>query len=406
MKTVALFSLVGVWLLCSCSSMAWAQSTAQISGTVTDQSGAVLPGVEVTATETQTGLTRSVVSNETGSYVLPSLPVGPYRLEAGLPGFRKFAQTGIVLQVGSNPVINIGLEVGQAAETVEVQADAALVETRSTGVGQVIDNVRVLELPLNGRQAVELIILSGAAISGGAQATNRNYPTQSISVAGGLNNGLTYLLDGGTHNDPFNNLNLPLPFPDALQEFKVETSALPAQYGQHSAGAINAVTKTGTNNFHGDVFEFVRNGVFNAKDPFALKRDDLKRNQFGGVLGGPVVRNKLFFFGGYQGTYERSAPTDQRSFIPTAAMLEGDFTAVTSPACVSGGRQINLRAPFASNRVDPSLVALPAVNMVKRLPTTTDPCGEIRYGRRTNSDERIYVGKVDYTRNDKHSLFG
>src|SRR5207248_3577860 len=145
MKSVALFGWVGGLFVCLCSSIAWAQSTAQISGTVTDQSGAVLPGVEVTATETETGLTRSVLSNETGSYVLPNLPVGPYRLEAGLPGFRKFAQTGIHLQVGSNPVINISLQVGQAAETVEVQADAALVDTRATGVGQGIDQVPGLE---------------------------------------------------------------------------------------------------------------------------------------------------------------------------------------------------------------------------------------------------------------------
>ena len=238
-----LFSLLGGLFLCLCSSIAWGQSTAQIKGTVTDQSGAVLPGVEVTATQTETGLTRSVVSNETGSYVLPNLPVGPYRLEAGLPGFRKFAQTGIVLQVGGNPVINISLAVGQVADTVEVQADAALVETRATGVGQVIDNVRVLELPLNGRQVTELIILSGAAVGGGTQGTNRTWPTDVISVGGGLNNGLSYILDGGTHNDPYGNLNLPLPFPDALQEFKVETSAVPAQYGQHSAGAMNAVTR-------------------------------------------------------------------------------------------------------------------------------------------------------------------
>ena len=398
--------LVGILVAALTCTAVWAQSTAQVSGTVKDQTGAVLPGVDVTATQTDTGLKRSAVTDETGSYILPNLPVGPYRLEAALPGFRTYVQTGIVLQVGSSSVINAILGVGQVSETVEVQANAALVETRNTGVGQVIDNVRVLELPLNGRQAVELIILSGAAIGGGAQATSRNYPTQSISVAGGLNNGLTYLLDGGTHNDPFNNLNLPLPFPDALQEFKVETSAVPAQYGQHSAGAINAVTRTGTNNFHGDLFEFVRNGVFNAKDPFALKRDNLKRNQFGGVLGGPIVQNKLFFFGGYQGMYERSEPTDQRSFIPTAAMVAGDFSAVTSPACVSGNRQITLRAPFVNNRVDPSLIAGPALNMAKRLPTTTDPCGEARYGRRTNSDERIFVAKVDYTRSEKHSVFG
>src|SRR2546428_4882235 len=268
------FSLLGGLFLCLCSSIAWGQSTAQINGTVTDQSGAVLPGVEVTATQTETGLTRSVVTNETGSYVLPNLPVGPYRLVAGLPGFRNFARTGIVLQVGSNPVINVSLEVGQVTEQVEVQADAALVETRSTGVGQLIDNVRVLELPLNGRQVTDLIILSGAAVGGGNQGTARTWPTDYISVGGGLNDGLTYLLDGGTHNDPFSNANLPLPFPDALQEFKVETSAVPAQYGQHSSGAVNSVTKSGSNEFHGDLFEFVRNKIFNARHAYARGTDD------------------------------------------------------------------------------------------------------------------------------------
>ena len=141
-----LFSLISMM---SCLSV-FAQSTAQLSGTVRDQSGAVLPGVEVTATQTATGLARTVLTNETGSYVLPNLPIGPYRLEAALPGFRMFVQTGIVLQVSANPEINIVMAVGQVAETVEVQADAALVETRNTGVGQVIDNVRVMELPLRG----------------------------------------------------------------------------------------------------------------------------------------------------------------------------------------------------------------------------------------------------------------
>src|SRR6266571_4705149 len=268
----------------SCAS-AWAQATAQISGSIKDQSAAVLPGVEVTVTQTDTGLTRNVVTNETGSYSFTSLPVGPYRLEAALPGFRTYVQTGIVLTVSANAVVNVLLQVGQVAETVEVQANAALVETRSTGISQLIDNVRVLELPLNARQVTELILLSGAAIAGGAQGTQRNYPTLSISVGGGMNNGVTYMLDGGTHNDPFNNLNLPLPFPDALQEFKVETSAVPAQYGQHSAGAVNAITKSGTNEIHGDLFEFVRNKAFNARNAFAIERDGLKRNQFGGVAG-------------------------------------------------------------------------------------------------------------------------
>src|SRR5262249_32213753 len=139
------------------------QSTAQISGVVTDQSSAILPGVEVTVTQTETGLMRSAITNETGAYVLPNLPVGPYRLEATLPGFRTYVRTGIILQVGNNTAVNVLLEVGQVSETVEVQANAMLVETRATGVSQVIDNTRVLELPLNGRQVSELVLLSGAA---------------------------------------------------------------------------------------------------------------------------------------------------------------------------------------------------------------------------------------------------
>src|SRR5262245_50525572 len=135
----------------------WAQATAQISGTARDQSGAVLPGVEIRATQTDTGITRTTVTNETGSYVLPNLSIGPYKLEGTLPGFRTYAQTGVVLQVGSSPVINVTLEVGQVAETVEVQANAVLVETRSTSVGQVVENTGILELPLNGRQAAEFI---------------------------------------------------------------------------------------------------------------------------------------------------------------------------------------------------------------------------------------------------------
>jgi len=157
------------------SAGAYGQSTAQVSGGVKDQTGAVLPGTEVTMTQAETGLMRTTVTDETGSYSLPNLPIGPYRLEASLPGFRSYVQSGIVLQVGSNPVINIVLQVGQLSDEVEVQANAALVETRSTAVGQVMENVRILELPLNGRQVTDLIILSGAAVGGGAQSDGHRH---------------------------------------------------------------------------------------------------------------------------------------------------------------------------------------------------------------------------------------
>ena len=397
---LAVFTCTGVW----------AQSTAQIAGTVKDQSGAILPGAEVTVTQTETGLTRNAITNETGSYALTSLPVGPYRLEASLPGFRTYVQTGIVLQVNSNPVINISLDVGRVTEQVEVQADAALVETRNTGVGQVIDNARVLELPLNGRQVTELVLLSGVATAGADGTLNpgsRNYPTTVISVAGGQTNGLAYNLDGGNHNDPYNNLNLPMPFPDALQEFKVETSGLQAQYGGHSAGAVNAITKAGTNDFHGDLFEFVRNGSFNARNAFAVTNDGLKRNQFGGTIGGPILKNKLFFFGGTQATTQRSRPSDNRAFVATPAMLAGDFTTVTSAACNTRGA-VTLRTPFENNKINPALFSPAALNLLKHklFPTTSDPCGEVRFGRRSKVDEYITVGRADYQASEKHSLFG
>ncbi len=409
-ERIAISVLIGLLFVAVTCGGAWAQavSTAQVSGTVKDQTGAVLPGVEVILTQTGTGLSRTALTDETGSYTMPNLPIGPYRFEAALPGFRTYVQTGIVLQVNSNPVINATLEVGQVSEQIEVQANAALVETRSSGVGQVIDNQRVLELPLNGRQATELIFLAGMATLVTNTTLNpgtRNYPSVIVVIAGGMTNGTTYLLDGGTHNDPWNNLSAPLPFPDALQEFKVETSALPAQYGHHSAAAINAVTKSGTNDFHGDLFEFLRNGALNARNAYALTRDSLKRNQFGGTAGGPIIKNKLFFFAGYQDTVQRSAPATVITFVPTPTMMAGDFRDITSPAC-NNGRQINLAAPFAGNQISPSAFSTPAVNLAKRLPPTNDPCGRLQFGRVSNTNERATLARVDYQWSQEHSLFG
>jgi hypothetical protein len=389
---------------------AWAQSTAQISGGVTDATGAILPGVELTVTQTETGANRSAVTNETGSYVLPNLPIGPYRLEASLPGFRTYVQTGIILQVGSNPVINVRLEVGQVSETIEVQANAAMVETRTTGISQIIDNTRVLELPLNGRQVTELVLLSGVATTSNQGTLNpgsRNYPTIILQVAGGMQTGLTYNLDGGNHNDPYNNLNLPLPFPDAMQEFKVETSGLAAQYGFHSSGAVNAVTKSGTNNFHGSAFEFLRNGALNARNAFDLTNDGLKRNQFGGTIGGPIIKNKLLFFAAHQHTTQRSRPSASRAYIPTTEMLAGDFTAIASAAC-NNGRPIALAAPFVNNMVSPALFSKVALNLVhhKLFPPTSDACGLVRFGSVPKTNEGITTGRADYQWNDKHLLFG
>ncbi len=380
----------------------WAQATAQLSGTVRDQSGAVLPGVEVTATQTETGVVRTTVTNETGSYSLPNLPLGPYRLEAALAGFRTFVQMGMVLQVNANLAINPVLAVGQVSEQVEVQANAALVETRNAGVGQVIENQRILELPLNGRSVTDLITLAGGAVQTATARFNTggsNLPW--VSVGGGVGFGTSYTLDGAPHNNYINAAAMPVPFPDAVQEFNVETAGLSAENAKGSG--VNMVTKSGTNAFHGNLFEFVRNDLFNARQYFSQTGSTLKRNQFGGTIGGPLVPNRLFFFGGYQGTLLRQDPASSRAFVPTRAMLvDGDWTAFN--AC--SGINLN-RGGFVNNRIDPSRYAAPALEVVRRINLTPDnPCGEVRFSQRSISDEHQYVGRTDYKVSDKHSLFG
>ena len=400
-------TLSAVLLVCAMScGLVWGQATAQISGTVTDQTGAVLPGAEITATQTETGVARMSISNETGSYVLPNLPLGPYRLQVELPGFRTFVQTGIILQVNSSPVVNARLEVGQVTEQVEVQANAAAVETRSAGIGQVVENTRILELPLNGRNVTDLIYAVGAAVQV-ATATQRGFSPNMplISVAGGMGYGVAYQLDGAIHNNPYDGTSMPFPFPDAVQEFKTETSGLTAQNGRHSGASVNAVTKSGTNDFHGDLFEFVRNDLYSARNYFSPTRSTLKRNQFGGTVGGPILKNRLFFFGGYQGTTLRRDPADVRQVVPTAAILAGDWTAFTSPAC-NAGRAIALRSPFVNNRIDPTLYNKAALNIAARLPKTDNPCGEIFIGRRAVQNDWQSVGRVDFQKSNKNSIFG
>jgi len=386
---------------------AQAVSGSQVTGRVTDPSGGALPGAEVTITKLDTRQTRTVFTETDGGYAIPNLVAGPYELKVSLDGFTTYVRDGIVLQVGTNPQVNVELKVGSVSEQITVTANAAMVETRSTGVGQVIDNQRVIELPLNGRQATELILISGLATPAPAAdlQTNKNYPTTTISVAGGAANGITYIMDGGTHNDPFNNLNLPTPFPDALQEFKVEASSLPARYGHHAAAAVNVITRSGTNQFHGAGFDFVRHYAFNDKPYFALEKDSLRRQQFGGTLGGPIARDRVFFFGAYQGKVEKTNPSTTQRFVPTDAMRAGDFTAFASAACNSG-RAVTLRAPFVDNRINPALLSPAAVKLLQYVPTTSDPCGLYQFGIPNDNNENQALGKVDVKLTNAHSVSG
>ena len=410
---------VGVLILLLTAAAASAQlSTAELSGRVTDTSGAVLPGVTVTMTQTATQATRSAITDADGTYVISNLPTGPYRLEVSLQGFRSYVQTGIVLQVGATPTINVSLALGNVAETITVEGAAPLVDVKSAGISEVVENERIVELPLQGRQVTDLIVLAGARGQHGQPTAATSAAAiggggVNIAVAGGLNFGVAYLLDGAMHNDPQNNANLPLPFPDALQEFSVATSGLSAQNGMHSGASVNAVTKSGTNSFHGNAFEFLRDHRFNATNPFCCDRPATASGATTGCSAtssaarwaGRSCRTSCSSSARYQGTATRQTPSANIAFVPTAAMLAGDFTAFASPAC-NGGRQVALRAPFVNNQISPALFSPAALNLAKRLPTTTDPCGQVTYGTKDDNNEGQAVGKIDYQMTPNHAVFG
>ena len=395
------------------SSYVFAQATAvvQIGGEVADPNGASVPGATVRATQTDTNFVRTATTGADGAYVLPNLPVGPYRLEVQANGFKTYTQRGIVLQVNTNPTIKIALELGSLNQAVEVQASASMVEIADTGVSQVVDERRIAELPLNGRQPTQLILLSGAAVTAPPSdlASSKNYPSSTtIAVAGGQANGTITYLDSADRNRRIQQrLNLPLPFPDALQEFSVITSAVPAQYGFRAGGVVNAVA-TGSNTFHGSAFEFVRNGATNARNFFASQKDNLKRNQYGGTLGGPILKDKLFFFGGYQGTRIRTAPPTTTLFVPNEAVLKGDFSTLESSAC---GTPRTLRDPatgsaFPGNQIPLNRLNQQALNVLKYVPISNDPCGKLIVGIPNPQDEDQFIGRIDWTHSSRHSVFG
>ena len=390
----------------------WAQavSTSQVSGTVQDASGAAVPTAQVTFKQTETGQARSTITNSDGTYLLPNLAIGPYRMEVAKEGFATYVQTGIVLNVNTNPTINATLKIGAVSEQIMVQSEALAVETHSSGVGQVINHEEVVELPLNAREPTQLILLAGNATTQGTVAndlnSNKNFPTITLSVAGGNGNQIAFTLDGGTANNPFNGLNQPLPFPDALQEFKVETSAVGAQSGQHASASVTVATRSGTNTMHGNLFEYTRNYLFNGRSATALVRDSLKQNQFGGTLGGAIIKNRLFYFLGAQITVKKSNPANSQGYSMTPAMLAGDFSVIASTKCQT--KQITLAAPFVNNVMPVSLMDPIALKIAKLLPTGNqlDQCGLINYATGGNQQQYQVPVKIDYTFNAKHSIFG
>jgi hypothetical protein len=393
---------------------AQAVSNASVTGRVLDGQGALVAGAQIKMTGVDTGAVYNAVTNSDGIYTIPSLPIGAYTLESTVSGFQTYVQSGILLRVGDHVQINVAMKVGAVAERVEVHANAGLVQTQQNTISQVVDQQRIVDLPLNGRDPTELITISGASInhSDGTNTGSKSFfSSQSISIAGSAGDATNYLLDGGDNNDSFTNVNMPFPFPDALAEFSVETSTLPARNGLHPGGVVNAVTKSGSNRWHGDLFEFIRNGHVNAINYFAPKQDSLKRNQFGGTLGGKIIRDKLFFFGGFQQSDIRQDPSSSNAFVPTAAALAGNFSVLDGAGCQAKGvaRVVNdptTGIPLPNNQISPTLFDPVSVALAKYLPQTADPCGKVAYGIPVQSNESQYVGRVDWIINAKQSFYG
>ncbi|HLJ17276.1 MAG TPA: TonB-dependent receptor [Bryobacteraceae bacterium] len=355
-------------------------TNATLNGVVSDPTGAVVSDARVTAINSGTGLQRAVVSGADGAYSFPALPVGNYQLTVEKPGFSKYVQSGITLGVGQTADVPVTLHVGDITQQVTVSADAELVNTQSGTVGQLIDQKNIVDLPLNGRNPQALLFLSAGTLNETGKYCLVNcqggvYPgEQDGNVNGAGTRAVNFQMDGGGHNDSYLNTNLPFPNPDAVQEFSVDTDNLSAQYGIGAGAVVNIVTKSGTNQIHGDLFEFVRNGDLNARNFFAATTDTLKRNQYGGAIGGPILKDKLFYFGTYQGTRIRSTSQSSIAFVPTAAERTGNFAGsgltVADPATGQ---------PFADNQIPSSQLNPVAQYFLKNLPQPNGPGNQLTY---------------------------
>ncbi len=393
---------------CCCSSIAWnqARDTGSIFGTITDTQGALIPGVTVSITSAATGLNRTITTDDSGGFLFPLLPVGTYSLSVEHSGFRKYERRGILIQTNENVRVDVSLTLGNVTETVSVEAQGAQVDTRSATLNHTVDSRRVVELPLNGRNPADLVLLvpgvaSGAGNNSGDVGSSSWRPRgqKEVTINGSRNNNLRYTLDGGSNMDDLVNENLDFPFPNAVQEFSAQTSNMGVEMGGLSGGALNVVTKSGTNQFHGDGFWFVRNTVMNATNFFSQQQDQLKRNQWGFTAGGPILKNKLFAFGGFQRLTIRQAAGNTRDLTLTAAERRGDFS--SNPITLYD--PLNRGVPFAGNIIPTNRMSPAALKLLSLSPLP-DSEGFVRYTISQPDNGLQGIGKMDYVVNQNHSL--
>lgn len=403
-----------VLLLSLAASLAAQETTGSIIGLVTDPTGAIIPGAQVTVVNVDTNATYKAKSNAEGNYAFRTIPVGHYKLTAEAQGFKRYEVINILTQVNEASRVDVLMAVGTLSESVEVSATAVHANTEDASLRTVIDSRRVEDLPLNGRDPVQLMnLVAGVSLyNGSGVSSGTTYPgsgvsgaIQGVSVNGNRGNSTNYILDGGENNDHYNNAPNPLPNPDALQEFSVQTNNFSAEFGRNSGGIVNAVTKSGTNSLHGSAFWYLRNNALNAAKFFAPARpghpnekqdDGLKRNQAGMTVGGPVMipkfyngKDKTFFFFSYQGTRIRQRPTSINTNVLTPQERVGDFSAYpTQLKNPEGGI-------FPGNQI-PASMFFPASKYIidHYIPVPTSGRQIVTTGL-SNYDDNQYLAKID-----------
>lgn len=385
-------------------------TTASISGTITDVTGSAIAGATVTAINLDTNISRVVTTQADGSYSLLFMPIGRYTVEVNQAGFKKFERTGIILEVDRKARVDAILQVGAVNETVEVKGDAAMVETTVPALGLTVNNEDIEKLPLVNRDVYTLLTLT-AGVDDTLQATDSfGAPMQVTFINGSPNSGIgsvNYNLDGGSNTNGLRNTGNSAPNPDAVQEFRVTTNSYPAEEGRFGGGTVTMVTKSGTNRFTGSLFEFLRNTKLNANrwvpGGSNLAKDPLHRNQFGGTFGGPIIKNKTFFFASYSGLRERTSIFKNDATPLTAAERTGDLskTGGTAPIDPLNGQ------PFAGRiipvtRIDP--VVRKIMDTYLPLPNLANGKYEVQKTHPRDTDE--LQTKIDHNLNDAHRLTG
>jgi len=403
-----------------------AQGLGTIVGTVTDPSGGVVPNAKVTIVNEGTSAARDTVTDAQGYYVFPSLRPSTYALKVEVAGFATFSRAGITLQADESVTVNVPLGLAQTGQEVTVEANQSLVNTTTSTLSEVVDTRRIVDLPLDGRNAASLALVTAGTLlapnaNGADQGNTKTFPgAVLVNSNGARSNQTSYRLDGANNTDIYTNVNQPFPNPDALQEFSVQTSSYSAKYGGNAGGVVNIVTKSGTNELHGSAFEFVRNAEFNARNFFAPQRDPLKRNQFGGTFGGPVDiprlyngKNKTFFFLSYQGTRIHTVGSTSSEYVPTAAEMNGDFSAyltASNPANALGKATQIIDplsgTPFPNNQIPTSRYDPPSVAFTKYLPIAPSGSGLTYYTLPTIQDFDEATVRIDQAIGTKDHLSG